>query len=511
MSDKIPLTLNSSGKLQRIQAADWVAIAAGGTGANTAPGALEALGAYPANNPNNYINTAEAIGSVLTGYTPGAGTVTATDTVISSIEKLDGNINVLLNDTVNALSAASSAEASAMTAVAAATSLSSALAAFQTVFLGRFATDPLLDGNGNPLMVGAEYFNTTEQKLRLYTSTGWQDYAATIQTDVTAAALSAANAAASASYAASNASAVTTSATTASTSATNASASATAAAASASNAAASASTITSLISTATDAATTATSALATFQSIRLGSLANDPSTDGNGNPLQIGSEYFNTTEQKLKLYTSSGWQDYDITAQIAANNASLAAESILTTVNSITTSVSEATTSASNAATSANAAANSATEAATSMDAVLSVASNISNYQESVEEATALSIIFGSGSGTDPTTTNNIIDLESDVQDATALSIIFAQPTVVKKIRYAAPEIPSGLINGSNLTYTLIHTPINYSLNYYVNGSFQTLGVDYTLSGNIITRMIPLNGATASDTADTHSVSMYNY
>lgn len=52
-------------------------------------------------------------------------------------------------------------------------------------------------------------------------------------------------------------------------------------------------------------------------------------------------------------------------------------------------------------------------------------------------------------------------------------------------------ETPSGLVNGSNTTFTLTHTPIFNSAHIlYINGLAMSQGVHYTLSGNTITMLI---------------------
>lgn len=50
-------------------------------------------------------------------------------------------------------------------------------------------------------------------------------------------------------------------------------------------------------------------------------------------------------------------------------------------------------------------------------------------------------------------------------------------------------EVPSGLVNGSNTTYTLAQTPTSGTLELYMNGIRQKAGSgnDYTLSGLTIT------------------------
>jgi len=112
--------------------------------------------------------------------------------------------------------------------------------------------------------------------------------AASATTSATAAASSASAAATSATNSATSASSSAASASTATTQASNASASATAAAASAAAAALSAD---------------------TFDDTYLGSKASDPSVDNDGDPLNAGDLYFNTTSNTLKVYNGSAWND----------------------------------------------------------------------------------------------------------------------------------------------------------------------------------------------------------
>jgi hypothetical protein len=106
----------------------------------------------------------------------------------------------------------------------------------------------------------------------------------------TASASSATAAASSASSASTQASNASTSASTASTQATNASNSATAAASSAAAAAASA-----------DA----------FDDIYLGSKSSDPTVDNDGDALTAGDLYFNTSTNRLRVYSGSAWIEID--------------------------------------------------------------------------------------------------------------------------------------------------------------------------------------------------------
>ena len=118
----------------------------------------------------------------------------------------------------------------------------------------------------------------------------------------TAAASSASAASTSESNAASSASAASTSATNAATSETNAATSATNAGTSETNAATSA--------TAAQTAQAAAEAAAdNFDDTYLGAKASDPTLDNDGDALNAGDLYFNTTTDKLRVYDGSAWND----------------------------------------------------------------------------------------------------------------------------------------------------------------------------------------------------------
>jgi len=80
-----------------------------------------------------------------------------------------------------ATAASTSATNASNSASAAATSASNAAASydlFDDRYLGAKASDPSVDNDGNPLVTGAMYFNTTTNSTRIYNGTGWQDTAA---------------------------------------------------------------------------------------------------------------------------------------------------------------------------------------------------------------------------------------------------------------------------------------------------------------------------------------------
>lgn len=180
-------------------------------------------------------------------------------------------------------------------------------------------------------------------------STSQVNQAATSATAAASSATAAASSASSASTSASTAttqastattqaSTATTQASTATTKASEAAASATAAASSASSASTSASTATTQASTATTkaseasssasaAATSAASAatsLDNFDDTYLGAKSSDPSVDNDGDALQTGALYFNSSTNQIKYWDGSSWTgigvNTDIQVKVSAND-----------------------------------------------------------------------------------------------------------------------------------------------------------------------------------------------
>ncbi len=81
----------------------------------------------------------------------------------------------------SASSASTSASSAVTSADSAATSASSAAASYDSFddrYLGAKASDPTVDNDGNPLITGALYFNTTIPAMKVYTGSSWQIVAA---------------------------------------------------------------------------------------------------------------------------------------------------------------------------------------------------------------------------------------------------------------------------------------------------------------------------------------------
>lgn len=76
-----------------------------------------------------------------------------------------------------ASTSASNAASSATTAASAASNAQAAYDAFDDRFLGPKASDPTVDNDGNALLVGALYFNTTSNAMKVYSGTAWGNVA----------------------------------------------------------------------------------------------------------------------------------------------------------------------------------------------------------------------------------------------------------------------------------------------------------------------------------------------
>lgn len=133
--------------------------------------------------------------------------------------------------------------------------------------------------------------------------------AASASTSATSASTSATTATTKATEAATSATNAATSETNASTSATNAATSETNAATSETNAATSAANAATSESNAATSATNAENAYDSFDDRFLGAKASDPTLDNDGDALIAGALYFDTTNDKMKVYNGSAWQD----------------------------------------------------------------------------------------------------------------------------------------------------------------------------------------------------------
>jgi hypothetical protein len=83
------------------------------------------------------------------------------------------NANLAATSATNASNSATAAAGSASTASSAADAALAALDSFDDRYLGQKSTAPTLDNDGNALLAGALYFNTTTNEMKVYDGSTW--------------------------------------------------------------------------------------------------------------------------------------------------------------------------------------------------------------------------------------------------------------------------------------------------------------------------------------------------
>tara|TARA_R100001460_G_scaffold38976_1_gene73636 strand:- start:1197 stop:2552 length:1356 start_codon:yes stop_codon:yes gene_type:complete len=219
----------------------------------------------------------------------------------------------LLVDAVSAASSATAAAASATTATTkaseAATSATNA-ATSETNAATSASTATTKASEASTSATNAASSATTASTKASEASTS----ATNAATSASAAATSATNAGTSETNASTSASTATTKATEAATSATTATTKASEASTSATNAATSATAAQTAQTAAEAAKTAAETAADNFDDTYLGAKSSDPTVDNDGDALNAGDLYFNTTSNVLKVYNGSAWQDAAVDA-----------------------------------------------------------------------------------------------------------------------------------------------------------------------------------------------------
>jgi len=142
--------------------------AAASTSASTASSAQSAVATSATNAANS---ATAAAGSATTASTAATTATTQATNAASSAAAAS-------TSATSASSSASAASVSATDAAASAASAAALLDNFDDRYLGPKASAPTLDNDGNALIVGALYFDTTSGKMRVYTASGWLDASA---------------------------------------------------------------------------------------------------------------------------------------------------------------------------------------------------------------------------------------------------------------------------------------------------------------------------------------------
>lgn len=99
------------------------------------------------------------------------------DSILGSATAAADSAAAAATSASNAATSETNAGNSATAAASSATDAATSYDNFDDRFLGAKASDPALDNDGDALITGAIYFNTTDDKMRVYTGSAWQDVA----------------------------------------------------------------------------------------------------------------------------------------------------------------------------------------------------------------------------------------------------------------------------------------------------------------------------------------------
>ena len=285
--------------------------AAAAAASETAAAASETAAATSETNAATSASTASTKASeASTSATNAANSATSASTAQTAAETAKTNAETAETNAETAeTNAANSATAAANSATASATSATNASnSASSAATSATNAATSETNAATSASTASTQATNASNSATSAATSsTNASNSASAASTSETNAAASESAAAASETAAASSETNAATSASTASTQATNASTSATAAATSATNSATSA-TASETAKTASEAARDqALAAFDNFDDKYLGEKSSDPTVDNDGDPLQAGMLYFDTTNNVMKVYTGSAW------------------------------------------------------------------------------------------------------------------------------------------------------------------------------------------------------------
>ena len=232
----------------------------------------------------------------------------------------------LLVDAASATTSASAAATSATAAASSATAAASSATAAASSETNAASSATTATTKASEASTSASNASTSETNAAS-SATSAASSATTATTKASEASTSATNAASSATSAASSATTATTKASEAASSATSAASSATTATTKASEAATSATNAATSATSADTAKTAAQAAQAAaeaaadnFDDTYLGAKASDPTVDNDGDALTAGDLYFNTTNNVLRVYNGSSWQDAAVDASSLASN-----------------------------------------------------------------------------------------------------------------------------------------------------------------------------------------------
>lgn len=127
-------------------------------------------------------NTASRINKVLTFDGSGQPVSIYTITDVQTVAGIASDVTTVATNNANVttcaanIAAINGAAGNASSAAASASAAATSLDAFDDRYLGSKTSDPAMDNDGNALMEGALYWNSTTNRMRIYSSTIWQDW-----------------------------------------------------------------------------------------------------------------------------------------------------------------------------------------------------------------------------------------------------------------------------------------------------------------------------------------------
>lgn len=145
--------------------------------ASSASGSASTASTQASNASTSASNASTSASNASTSATNAAASASTATTQASNASTSATNAAASASTaTTQATNAAASASSAASAQSAAEAARDSALAAYDNFddrYLGAKSSNPTLDNDGNALIAGALYFNTTAQEMRLYTGSAW--------------------------------------------------------------------------------------------------------------------------------------------------------------------------------------------------------------------------------------------------------------------------------------------------------------------------------------------------
>lgn len=120
-------------------------------------------------------SASSATGSANAASTSASNAATSATNASTSASTATTQAGIATTKASEAAASATAADGSAISAASSAASAAALLDNFDDRYLGPKASAPSVDNDGNALVIGALYFDTTSGKMRVFTASGWID------------------------------------------------------------------------------------------------------------------------------------------------------------------------------------------------------------------------------------------------------------------------------------------------------------------------------------------------